>query len=400
MTREDRPLRVFMAAGEASGDVLGGRLIQALKERAGADVEFHGVGGPQMAKAGLSSLFPISELAVMGLIEILPHARRLLHRIDEAAAAARRFQPDLIVTIDAPGFAHRFIDKLKDLPALRVHYVAPTVWAWKPKRVHKFKARYDHLMVLLPFEPPYFTLVGLPTTFVGHSVLEAGIDQADGAALRAELGLAPDRPLLAVLPGSRKGELDRHLPVFREAIRRFAKEAGDIACIFPTVEHLEQQIETEIADWPTDAFCVTGQARRYAAMRAANAALVASGTATLEMAAAGTPMAVAYRVNPLTAAIAKRMISVRYASIVNLLADFSGRPAPIPEYLQRACAPEPLAQALRNLFGKAGEAQSRAVSQELAALQPPAGGRPSDVAADLLLRLMSERADMKRAAPV
>ncbi|MEK9662094.1 MAG: lipid-A-disaccharide synthase, partial [Alphaproteobacteria bacterium] len=245
------PLRVFIIAGEASGDALGGALMQALAALAGGPVSFHGIGGPDMAAQGLVSLFDYAELSVMGLVEVLPHAPRLLRRIRETASAIEQDPPDVLITIDSPGFVFRVVKRLRRRDFPRIHYVAPTVWAWKPGRVHKFRRHFDHLLALLPFEPDYFSAVGLPCTFVGHPVVERDADAAaDRQRFRAAQGIADDAPLLCVLPGSRRGELDRHIDTFGEVAAMLAKRINGLAAVMPTLPHLRTRLESATAGWP------------------------------------------------------------------------------------------------------------------------------------------------------
>src|SRR5690606_18985 len=215
--RTDETYRVFIVAGEPSGDALAAPLMRALRSRA-PHISFFGVGGPLMTAEGLKSLFPMDELSVMGLFEVLPRLPRLLRRIDQTADAARRIAPDVFITVDAPDFSFRVARKLLGTAFPKIHYVAPSVWAWRPGRAKKIAALYDHLLTLLPFEPPYFEAEGLPANFVGHSVVESGANLGDGAAFRARGGIGDSERLLMLLPGSRRGEVTRHLPIFRGVV--------------------------------------------------------------------------------------------------------------------------------------------------------------------------------------
>lgn len=384
MTETGRPV-LFLVAGEPSGDALGARLIRALRRLTRDEVEVHGIGGPLMEAEGLKSLFPMSELSVMGLLEVLPHARRIMGRMREAAAAVDALKPDAVITIDSPGFAHGFVTKIKSPDIRKIHYVAPTVWAWRKNRVHKFKRHFDHLLTLLPFEPPYFEAVGLKTTFVGHSVLESGLRQADGAAFRNAQGIDADATVIAVLPGSRMGEVTRHMAPFRDAVARLAKAGRDFVCVLPTVPHLQEAVTDLASDWPVPITIVTGEADRFGAMKAADAAVAASGTVSLELALAGTPAVIAYRMNGLTHWIVRRMVSVDYASLLNIMAVMEGRAPPTPERIQQFCRGDLLAQDLDALLGPAGAQQVQALDRGLEALRPPDGGSPSEAAARAVL---------------
>lgn len=376
--------RIFLCAGEISGDALGARLMRALRTQAGHSVSFAGVGGPAMQAEGLESLFDLSELAVMGLVEVLPHIPRLRRRIAETAQAVRDFRPDAMVTIDAPGFNKRVAKAVGPSAFPKIHYVAPSVWAWRPKRVHAFRALFDRLLCLLPFEPPYFEAVGLDARFVGHSILESGADAGDGTSFRKVHGIPPDRPLLCVLPGSRGGEVARLLPVFSDAVARSAAGHAGLQAVVPSVAHLAGRIRDATADWPVPVLVLDGpgDAAKYDAMAASNAALAASGTVALELAMARVPSVIGYRLHPLTHAIASRLVSVKYGNLVNILADRML----VPEHVQTDCTAERLAADLnRMLDPEQGRAQTSALGPYLQQLRPEGGIAPSVAAAQAVL---------------
>ena len=291
-------LTIFLIAGEPSGDDLGGHLMAAIQELAGGHARFAGIGGPAMARQGLESLFPMAELSVMGLVEVLPRAPRLLRRIGETVAAIRELRPHAVVTIDAPGFCFRVATRLKratrsgaPIPPI-VHYVAPQVWAWRPGRARTLAKIVDHLLVLLPFEPPYFEKYGLACTYVGHPAFESGVQRGNGAALRAKLSIRADDTVLCLLPGSRSSEVSRLLPVFRETVARLLRELPRLRILCAAAAPVADQIKAEIATWPL-AVHVADNEERFDAMAASDVALAASGTVTLELAAASVPMVVA-----------------------------------------------------------------------------------------------------------
>ncbi|MDA0998848.1 MAG: lipid-A-disaccharide synthase, partial [Proteobacteria bacterium] len=213
-----RPLLVYLIAGEPSGDALGAKLMTALRAETGGGVEFAGVGGAMMTAEGLTTLFPMSDLTVMGIAEVLPNILTILSRIRQTAADVAARRADVVVTIDAPDFCFRVAKRLKGKGIPLVHYVAPSVWAWRPGRARKIAALVDHVLCLLPFEPPYFQRVGLTATFVGHSILESGAGSGDGTGFRSRHGIPPSAPLLAVLPGSRGSEITRLLTAFGEIV--------------------------------------------------------------------------------------------------------------------------------------------------------------------------------------
>ncbi|MFC3676606.1 lipid-A-disaccharide synthase [Ferrovibrio xuzhouensis] len=373
---EARPLRVALIAGEPSGDALGASLMRALRRETDDAVVFSGIGGAQMIGQGMQSRFPIVDLAVMGLVEVLPRIRLLRRRIDETARFLLADPPDIAVTIDSPGFTRRVAQKLAGRSFPLVHYVAPTVWAWRPGRARRLARLYDHLLAILPFEPPYFEVVGLPTTYVGHPAVEtiAAIRRTEAAAVedgrgfRVRHDIPADRQILAVLPGSRQGEVRRLLPVF-DAVLRLLKGAGlNLHLVIPTVETVAETVHSAAADLPFPALVVEQSAERYAAMLTADAALAASGTATLELGLAGVPTVLAYRVNALTAAIVRRLLRTPYAGLVNIL---SGREV-MPEFLQENCRAERIAPALLPLLTDA--AARRAQTDVCAAITLQLGG--------------------------
>ena len=379
-----RPL-VFLIAGEPSGDLLGARLMAAMKAERGGDLDFAGLGGPLMEAEGLSSLFDVTELALMGLVEVVGHIPRILRRIRETEAAIRAAAPDLLVTIDSPGFSLRVAKRLRGAGFPLVHYVAPSVWAWKPGRARKIAAYLDHLLCLLPFEPPYFERHGLAATFVGHPVVESAQQPSDPGGLRAALGLAPGQPLLTVLPGSRRGEVERLTPVFGEVLARLAPAMPDLAVVVPTVPGVRALVRERTAAWPLPVHLVEGEQRRRDAFAASRAGLAASGTVTLEMAVAGLPGVVAYRVNGLTAAIVRRMLKVEWASMASLV---MGRLVQ-PECLQENCTPEKILAALAPLMAD-GPERRRVIEDGLEAARRLGlgGDAPSRRAARTVLGLL------------
>ncbi|MFN4277645.1 MAG: lipid-A-disaccharide synthase [Ferrovibrio sp.] len=354
MAGEARPLRIALIAGEPSGDVLGAGLMRALREETGGNVAFTGIGGEQMGEEGLQSLFPIAELAVMGLVEVLPRARALLRRIQQTAEFLLNDPPDIVVTIDSPGFTRRLAQKLAVRSFPLVHYVAPTVWAWRPGRARRLARLYDHLLAVLPFEPPYFEVVGLPTTFVGHPAVETlraarereAAAVAQGRDFRRRHKLAADARLLAVMPGSRRGEVTRLLPIFRDVLSRLKAGGLQLQVLLPTVGTVAPMVREAALSLPYPAIVLDQADERYAAMLAAEAALAASGTVTLELGLAGTPTVLAYKVNPLTAAIVRRLIRIPYAGLINILQ----KKLVMPEFLQQDCRAELIAPALKALL--------------------------------------------------
>ncbi len=377
---------VFLIAGEASGDNLGARLMAALKQRTGGRIRFAGVGGAAMAREGLDSLFPIGELSLMGLAEILPHLPRLLRRLGETAAEVARLRPQAVVTIDAPEFSFRVARRIAHLGIPRVHYVAPQVWAWRKGRARRLAGTVDHLMALLPFEPPYFDEVGLPCAFVGHPVVESGADRGDGAAFRARHGVAPETTVISVLPGSRHNEVQRLLPVFEAAVELLSRARPDLVVAVATVEAVRDEVTAAVRAWSRPGIVVTDPVEKYDAFAASRAAVAKSGTVTLELALAGVPMVVCYKMNAVTAFFVRRLIKVDYASLVNLLAER----AVSPELIQEACTPADIAEKMAPLLDEGAEraAQLAGFEEVLGRL----GGRspaPSERAAEVVLEVIA-----------
>lgn len=345
MTDNQRP-HVYLIAGELSGDLLGGRLMSSLTNLASGKIDYSGVGGPDMSAEGLSSLFPMSDLSVMGIAEVLPQIPKLLRRISTVVKDIKRQKPSVVVTIDAPDFCFRVAKRLKGSGIPVVHLVAPTVWAWRPGRAAKVAQFLDHMMCLFPFEPPYFEKEGLPSTFVGHSVIESGAITANGAAFREQHRIAADVPLLAVLPGSRVGEVNRHLPVFRETVAQLREVVPDLQLVSVTTGPVAEIVINELVSWPVPSIVSEVSTDKYNAMAAANVALAASGTVALELGVVGTPAVIAYRVSPVTAWIGKRLVTAKYASLINILMDEEI----MPERLIDQCRPEILCDELSHLF--------------------------------------------------
>jgi len=376
---------VYVIAGEASGDVLGARLIAAMRRRR-PDLTFAGVGGPRMAEQGVASLFPMQEIALMGFVEVLPRVLQVRRRIAQTVDDIARLRPAAVVTIDIPGFAMRVLKRIAPLGIARVHYVAPTVWAWRPGRVRRYPGLFDDLLCLLPFEPEFFHAHGVPARFVGHPVLESGADRGDAARFRARHDIPPDATLLTVMPGSRRHEIKRLPPIFGAALRQLSTAIPGLVPVVPVASPVADAVRAATAEWTPRPILVTDEDDKHDAFAASAAALVKSGTSTLEVAMAGKPMVVAYRGNALTVAIIRRLVRVRFASILNLLPDREI----VPELLQENCTPERIVATLLPLLTdpQAARAQCDAYAAQLARLRPPEG-LPSDAAAQAVLSLLA-----------
>jgi lipid-A-disaccharide synthase len=348
-------MRVFLIAGEPSGDKLGGALMAALA-RLVPRIAFDGVGGPMMATEGLSSRFPMDELSVMGIAEVLPRYRQLTRRIAETAAAVVETRPDVLVTIDSPDFCLRVAKKVRASdPSIRVvHYVAPSVWAWRPGRAAKMARHVDQVLALLPFEPPFFEAVGLRCDFVGHPIAaeeQAGPEEV--AAFRRGAGLG-SAPVAVVLPGSRRSEVARLAPVFGATLGPVVAAHPGLRVVVPAAAAVADAVAEAAAGWPGDPYVLDprdmdpelAQTVKRAAFASGTVALAASGTVSLELAAAGTPMVVAYDMSWLSWQIMSRMARIDTVTLVNLVADSRT----VPEFLGPACRPGPIAAALNALI--------------------------------------------------
>ncbi len=380
----DAPL-IYLVAGEPSGDILGARLMRALKERTGGHVRFAGVGGESMAEEGMLSLFPQADIAVMGLAEVVPRIPTVLRRVRQVVDDIVARKPAVVVTIDSLGFNGRVAKALiaRKIRVPRVHYVAPMVWAWKPGRARSVARLFDHLMCLLAFEPPYFEAHGLPTTHVGHPVIEGGAAAGDGPDFRRRHGLAPEETVLCVLPGSRHNEVARMLPIFRQAVDFLRGRHPDLQVVIPTVATVADHVAEATCDWAHPPHIVRGEAERWNAFAACDGVMATSGTVSLELARAGRPFVIGYRAAPLSAWLAKRLISIRYATLLNHI---SNRMV-VPEFIQRDCTPEALAESLDGLLCDKykRDAFLRETGEALTALVGP-HPRPSLVAADVVLQ--------------
>lgn len=349
------PLRVFILAGEPSGDKLGGALMAGLKTLR-PDVMFEGIGGVQMQAEGLSSRFDMSELSVMGLAEILPKYRQLKRRISQTADAVVAMNPDVLITIDSPDFSLRVAKLVKARSNIRtVHYVAPTVWAWRAGRAAKMARHIDQVLALLPFEPPYMEAAGMRCDFVGHPVVAEPVATPDEArAFRGGLGIA-DAPLLMVLPGSRNSEVTRLGPRFGEAAQLMKAQNPALQIVVPAAAPVADAVLALTANWPDTHVLDPRQGgyesamrQKRAAFRAADVALAASGTVSLELAAAETPMVIAYDMSWLSRIIIGRMVKVDTVTLVNLVSETRV----VPEYIGKDCTSAAIAKGLSQVMAQ------------------------------------------------
>jgi lipid-A-disaccharide synthase len=380
---------VYLVAGEESGDRLGAALIEALR-RADNRVRFSGVGGSHMAAAGVSSPFPLGDLAIMGFAAIPTKLPTILRRIRETADAVIAANPDVLVIIDSPEFTHRVARRVRArAPQICiVDYVCPSVWAWRPSRARAMRSYVDRVLALLPFEPAAMAkLSGPPTDYVGHPLIErvAELRPNEEEARRR----MSDPPLLLVLPGSRSGEIRRMTKMFGDTLALLAARAGAFEVVVPAVPRLEGAVREAVAGWPVPVRIVTDPAAKYGAFRHARAALTKSGTSTLELALAGIPMVAAYLVSTIEAIVGSLLIKAPSAILTNLIL---GEKI-VPEFLQWHCSPEKLAAALEPLLTDSPERRGQlAAFNRLDAIMEIGGQAPSDRAAGLILPYLQSHA--------
>jgi len=356
MNQASRPLSIFIVAAEESGDALGGALARALTAHYANGLTLSGVGGRAMAAAGITSPFPIDDLAIVGLAAIPQRLPTIVRRIRETADAAVAAQPDALVIIDSPDFTHRVARRVRRLapPIPIIDYVSPSVWAWRPGRAHAMRSYIDYVLAILPFEPAaHVRLGGPPCVYVGHPLIERI------AELRPDAGEAERRraepPIVLVLPGSRGSEVRRLLDVFGAALDRAAARSEPFDVVLPTVPHLFAQVNDGTAHWSLRPRIVVEPAEKWSAFRTARAALAASGTVTLELALAGIPTVAAYRLS-LFEEVVLRLLSRRASRPHSvILANLVIGENVMPELLQRDCTPEALADALVPLIADTPE---------------------------------------------
>lgn len=382
---------IYLIAGEPSGDAIGASLMRALNALTDGAAEFVGIGGEGMAALGLDSRIPIRDLALMGFVELVPAARRLLRQVRETIADIERLQPAAVVTIDSSGFCFRVGEGLRRhgrRPPPVIHYVAPMVWALREHRARSAARAADHLLTLFPFEPPYFEKVGLPATYVGHPVTEGEAGRGDGKRFRRVHGIDEDLPVLCVLPGSRAGEVRRLLPIFGQTVSRLRHRFPTLNIVVPTVENVVDQVAAASGDWTAPVHIVRGPQEKFDAFAASHAALAASGSVALELAMARVPMVIGYRLWGPTYWALQRAAKIEFANLVNLLV---GKLV-VPELLQGDCMPERLEGALIDVLTDEAvrAAQLTAFDQALDRIGRGAVA-PSRRAAETILSLIAAR---------
>lgn len=380
-------MKIYLIAGEPSGDALGSRLIEALRKKTNNEVSFHGVGGEAMENAGLKSLFDISDLAIMGLTEVIPSIPKVLRRIRETVADIKKVQPDIIVTIDSWSFSERVHKKLKkeNLGIPQVHYVAPQVWAWKKGRAKTMHRYIDHLITLFPQEADIFMPHGLDTTFVGHPVIESGIYSGNPENFRENYNISKEKEIISILPGSRHNEVKRLLPVFVEVAQKLLDKNPHYHFVIPTVRTVSSRVKEMISETKLPITVVEKQSDRHDAFIGSVGAVAASGTVALELAIAGIPHIVGYKVSKLTYFIAIRLVKLRFMNLTNLLLNKEV----VPEFLQDLCNVENLEKAISELLLKEDLYKKQMDGiEEVKKLLGVGKQTPSENASDVILSLI------------
>lgn len=390
--RDEKSFSIFIVAGEESGDQLGAKLMRSLKGRLGAErLRFGGVGGHAMEAEGLKSLFPLEDIAVMGIVAVIGRLPTVLNRIRVTADAVVAAKPDILVIIDSPDFTHRVAKAVRkrapEIPV--VDYVSPSVWAWRPGRARKMRAYVDHLLALLPFEPEaHRRLGGPPTTYVGHPLIER-IHEFRPAPGERNAGFEGPANLL-VLPGSRRSEVGRLMDVFGKTLALLhERSARSFEVTLPAVAHLADEIRQRSEAWPVKPRIVEGEAAKWSAFRSADAALAASGTVTLELGLSGIPLVVAYKVSKIEEMILRPLIKAKSIVLTNLILEENA----IPEFIQDDCNPETLASTLLPLLTDTPERRAQVEAlRRLDALMRIGDERPSERAARIVAEVMKSPA--------
>mgnify|MGYP001387169215 FL=1 len=381
-----RPL-IYVMAGEVSGDIIGARLIREIKRLRRHKFSFAGVGGEQMTKEGVQSLFPISEMAVMGIFELVPHVPNLIRRIHETVQDILTKKPVAVISIDSKAFTMRVAkliqkqQKESDNEIKLIHMVAPTVWAWRPGRAKNISKFLDHLLTLFPFEPPFFTRHGLPTTFIGHPLAEQPVGCS--SIYRNIHDVDEATKIICLLPGSRPGEIKRLLPIFKKTLDLLLKKYPNIHIAMPTVVSVEGMLRRKTLDWETPVSIITDPEMKLNAFAASSAALAASGTVTLELAVAKVPSVIAYKVNPLSAIIGYFLVNQDAVVLPNKLTDEEI----FPLYLQWKCTPYNLYEAVIQKIENPTD-QLIEVSDAIRNMLRPNGQSSQNLAAQIIINLV------------
>ena len=389
MSRQPSALKLFLVAGEHSGDQLGGKLISALRDMSKRPLLISGVGGQAMAAQECDSLFPLSEIAVMGPIAILKRLRTIVRRVHQTVDAAVEMNPHALVILDSPEFTHavakRVRQRMPDLPV--IDYVSPSIWAWRPGRAKKMRGYINRVLAILPFEPEAHARLGGPEcTYVGHPLIERldWIKALDTRKMSASLKLSLKKPVIAVLPGSRTNEIKRMMPVYGETLDRIVKRSAPVEVVMPIIPDTEQLVRQELVNWPVQPHLIMGEEEKFTAFKLADAALATSGTVTLELALAGTPMVVGYHTEFIFAMF-RWMLRAHSIVLPNLILGENF----FPEFIQEECTPDALSNALLPLLDmssperKAQIIALKGIGEKMRLVQ----GTPSQKAAGIILNL-------------
>jgi lipid-A-disaccharide synthase len=342
------PSHICLIAGEPSGDVLGSQLIDQLLERF-AQVKISGVGGPHMASSGCETILNQNDLAVMGIAEVLPKIPKILSHIQKCVDYIIAHKPEIIITIDSPDFCFRVVKALKRKGynrSLFIHYVAPTVWAWRPERAARIAKLYDGLICLFPFEPAYFEAEGLRSCFAGHPVIDIQKQSVSSEPLMQELGLDKGRKTLGLLFGSRIAELNRTGPAIRDAAYRLSIQNKDLQILVPTLPHLKREVGNFMQEFKVPVHILDNRELKWSAFNAMDLALAVSGTVGLELAVADVPHLIAYKMNWLTWLIIQKKLNISSAHLANIIMDEQV----VPEFIQDSCKPDKIYDSLELLF--------------------------------------------------
>ena len=379
---------IYIIVGEPSGDLLASRLMSAILEK-NSDVRFAGMGGESMASMGFLSLFDISEISVMGFFETVPKLQQIMRRIREVTTDIREKRPDVIVTVDSWGFVHQVLARLKKegntVP--KIHYVAPQVWAWKKGRAKTVARLTDHLMTLLPFEPPFFEKHGLRCTFAGHPVIENTACLTDNPlAFKTKYGISEQCTIISVLPGSRHSEIKRLIPVFKKTLTELKETYPNLFIVIPSVAAIADEVKEAFADLDIAHCVIVGQHERYNAFGASVFALAASGTVSLELAACGTPHIIAYKFGVVSNLIAKKFAGTHFANLINIMAD----KMIIPEFILENCHEILITPIARYLMQESEKSKAQVDEARiyLSKLKPSGNVMPSEKAADTVLSFL------------
>ena len=383
-----RNFKVYIIAGEASGDVLGAKLMDALRTQSQEYMDFYGIGGDRMIGHGMASLFPMSDISIMGFVEILPHIPKVLKRVNQTVADIIRVKPDVVITIDSPGFCCRVAEKLQGKGIKLVHYVAPTVWAYKPKRAEKFARLFDHLLMILPFEAPYFDEVGLENTYVGHPIIEDKQKKGNAKQFIEKYRVKSSEKILTIMPGSRITEINRLMPIFCRTIRIILHRDPTIRPVIVTLPFLKKTIEKYSSQLPEDTIIIDSQLEKNNLFAASKVAIAKSGTGTLELSLARVPLVIAYKISFISYCLIRFIIKIKYANLLNLVMNKEI----IPEFIQNKCNADDLVNSTLNLLKDSQEAniQVQEANEALEKLGLSDEISPSAKAANVIIDIINK----------